>query len=219
MGWNAFEQAANRYESWYSTPRGQRTDQAERALLQWLLTFFPGAHSLLEIGCGTGHFTEWLASTGLQVVGLDRSPAMLAALHERAPELQVILSDAHSLPLRDQAVDVTAFVTTLEFLNHAETALREAVRVSRRGLVFVVLNRWSLGGLSRRWGPQARGSLLGRAHDHSIMSLRALSKQTGGTRVQSIHWTSTLFPAGLWRLQAPLPFGDVLGMAVVFAES
>jgi SAM-dependent methyltransferase len=216
MGWKTFEQAASRYESWYSTPRGQRADQAERALLQWLLTFFPSARSLLEIGCGTGHFAGWLASAGLQVVGLDRSPAMLVELRKRTPELPMILSDAHSLPLRDHAVDVTAFVTTVEFLDHAETALMEAVRVSRHGLILVVLNRWSLGGLSRRWGPQARGSLLGRAHDHSIVSLQALIKQAGGPRVQRIYWTSTLFPAGLWRLQTPLPFGDVLGMAVVF---
>jgi SAM-dependent methyltransferase len=219
MGWKAFEQAASRYEAWYSTPRGQRADQAERALLQWLLTFFPGARSLLEIGCGTGHFTKWLASRGLQVVGLDRSPAMLAELHKREPELRVILSDAHALPLRDQAVDVTAFVTTLEFLDHAETVLREAARVARQGLILVVLNRWSLGGLSRRWGPQAQGSLLGQAHDHSLLSLRTLLKQSGRTRVQKVYWTSTLFSAGLWRLQGPLPFGDVLGLAVVFAGS
>ncbi|MGE0682099.1 MAG: class I SAM-dependent methyltransferase [Candidatus Binatia bacterium] len=219
MGWKTFEKAASRYEAWYSTPHGQRADQAERALLQWLLTFFPGARSLLEIGCGTGHFAEWLASMGLWVVGLDRSPAMLVELHKRTPELRVILSDAHSLPLRDRAVDLTTFVTTVEFLDHAETALKEAVRVSRQGLILVVLNRWSLGGLSRRWGPQARGLLLGQAHDYSLLLLRTLLKQAGGTRVQRVQWTSSLFPAGLWRLQAPLPFGDVIGMAAVFSGS
>jgi SAM-dependent methyltransferase len=219
MGWKTFEQAASRYESWYATPHGQRVDQAERALLQWLLTFFPRARSILEVGCGTGHFTAWLAGAGLRVVGFDRSPAMLAELRGREPTLPVILGDAHCLPLRDRAVDVTAFVTAVEFLDHAETALTEAVRVSRHGLILVVLNRWSLGGLSRRWGPQARGLLLGQAHDHSLLSLRTSLKQAGGTRVQRIYWTSTLFPASLWRLRAPLPFGAVLGMAVVFAGS
>jgi ubiquinone/menaquinone biosynthesis C-methylase UbiE len=64
VAWEIFETAASRYEAWYTTPRGQRTDQAERALLEWLLGQFPNARSILEVGCGTGHFTTWLASDG-----------------------------------------------------------------------------------------------------------------------------------------------------------
>ena len=43
------------------------------------------------------------------------------------------------------------------------------VRVSRRGLVVLALNRWSLGGLSRRWGPARRGAILAHAHDTTIL--------------------------------------------------
>ena len=35
MPWGSFEQAARRYERWYTTPRGQRVDVAERALLDY----------------------------------------------------------------------------------------------------------------------------------------------------------------------------------------
>ena len=85
--WRPFEMAAARYEAWYETPRGQRADRAERALLEGLFAEFPGAGTLLEVGCGTGHFAGELERGGLAVVGLDRSPAMLAELRRRHPRL------------------------------------------------------------------------------------------------------------------------------------
>jgi SAM-dependent methyltransferase len=215
--WEIFERVASRYENWYTTPRGEQADQAERALLEWLLRLFPGARSALEVGCGAGHFTTWLAKQGLWTLGLDRAPAMLTELHRRAPTLPVILCDAHRLPVREGAVDLVIFVTALEFLEEPHIALVEAVRVARRGLLLVVLNRWSLGGLSRRWGSQARGALLSQARDFSLGSLRALLQKAAGGRLQQIHWTSTLFPDGLWWLRAPLPMGDVIGVVAVLA--
>lgn len=217
MPWEIFERIARRYEGWYTTPHGAHADQAECALLEWLLSFFPDAHSVLEVGCGTGHFTIWLGKQGWRTLGIDRAPAMLSELRQRVPTLPVILSDAHRLPVRRGAVDLVLFVTTIEFLEEPTIALMEAVRVARQGLLVVVLNRWSQGGLSRRWGPQARGSLLGQARDFSLGSLRVLVQKAAGERLQKIHWTSTLFPDGLWWVRAPVPVGDVIGIAAGFA--
>ena len=219
VSWEIFERAASRYESWYTTSAGQRADQAERALLETLLAAFPAAESVLEVGCGTGHFIAWLATKGLSVFGLDRSPAMLTECHHGFPQLPVLLSDAHHLPIKDGAFDLVVFVTTIEFLDDPERALREAVRVARQGVIVVALNRWSLGGLSRRWGAQARGTLLAQAHDLSVMSLRHLLHSAGKERVRHTHWTSTLFPNGVWWCRGPLPLGDVLGMAIVLHSS
>lgn len=213
--WKLFEQAANRYDAWYDTPRGQRIELAERALLDWLLGHVPDATSLLDVGCGTGRFTAWLAGRGPQVFGLDHSPAMLAAMRQRHGEIPTILGDAHRLPLRTGAVDLTLLLTTLEFLEESLVALAEAVRVSRRGLLLLVLNRWSVGGLSRRIGPQTRGSLLGQARDATIFTLRAMARHAAGRRLTTLSWSSTLLPDGLWAARTMLPVGDVLGMAVV----
>jgi len=212
--WRPFETAAASYEAWYETPRGRRAGRAERGLLEALIKEFPGAETLLEVGCGTGHFAAEFARHGLIVVGLDRSPAMLAELRRRHPGLPVVLGDAHALPFGDAAVDLALFVTTLEFLEHPATALREAVRVSRRGLILLALNRWSLGGLSRRRGPAARGALLGQARDVSILSLRALVRTAAGARLSGVRWTSALWPGGLWAWRVQVPLGDVIGIAV-----
>jgi ubiquinone/menaquinone biosynthesis C-methylase UbiE len=191
--------------------------KAERAVLEALLAHFPTASSALEVGCGTGHFTAWLATKGWWIIGLDRAPAMVAEAYHHCPGVPLMVGDAHHLPCRSRAVDLVVLVTTLEFLEHPLAALAEAARVARQGLVLVVLNRWSVGGLSRRWGPQARRPLLGQAQDYSVRALRAMVRQATGERLRRLHWTSTLFPNGLWQCRAPLPLGGVLGMAVVLA--
>jgi ubiquinone/menaquinone biosynthesis C-methylase UbiE len=169
------------------------------------------------VGCGTGRFTAWLASQGFRVVGLDRAPAMLAEMRRRYPEIPGLMGDAHQLPVRERAVDLVVFVTTLEFLEAPTVALAEAMRVARQGLLLVVLNRWSLGGLSRRWGRQARQALLGQAQDYSLRALQATMRQAVGPRLHRVLWASTLFPDGLWRVRARMPLGEVLGLAAVLA--
>jgi ubiquinone/menaquinone biosynthesis C-methylase UbiE len=213
--WEAFERGAPTYAEWYATRHGQRAATAERALIEELLASFPRPARVLDVGCGTGDFTAWLASRGARVVGLDRAPAMLAVLRHRHPALPVVLADAHHLPFRRATVDVAVLVTTLEFLERPAEALAEAIRVARHGVVLIVLNRWSLGGFSRRWGRQARGPLLGTARDYAISTLLRLLRQAAGGRIERLRWTSALFPDGLWRWRAPVPVGDVLGVVAV----
>ena len=213
MAWEIFQRAAGKYEGWYATRRGRRADIAERSLLEWLLRGIPEARIILEVGSGTSHFTGWLAESGFQAVGLDRAPAMLTEARRSFRSLPFVLGDAHRLPFRTAAVDVVVFITTLEFLESAAAALREAVRVARRGVVAIVLNRRSLGGLSRRFGPQSRGALLGAARDYSLRRLRNEVRDAAGARLAAIRWSSTLFPDGLWNLKLPVAFGDVVGLA------
>jgi SAM-dependent methyltransferase len=213
-GWRLFERDPAGYEGWYATPRGRRADRAECALLERLLAPFAGAQSALDVGCGTGHFTRWLAARIPHVVGLDRAPAMLAEARRHSPRLRLIQADAHGLPIRSQVVDLGVFVLTLEFLEEPGVALAEAARVARRGLIVVALNRWSLGGLSRRWGPDARRPVLGRARDFTLLSLRALVSAAAGGRLRALRWASALFPDGPAMGPARLPLGGVIGLSV-----
>ena len=212
--WQHFERHAAGYEAWYSSPRGRRADLAQRALLAHLLAPFTAAQSVLEVGCGSGHFTRWLAERLPRVVGLDRAPAMLAEARRHDPHLWLVQGDAQCLPIRSRSVDLGLFALTLEFVDDPAAALAEAVRVTRRGVLIVALNRWSLGGWSRRWGPDARRPLLGQARDLSLGLLRALTVAAAGPRLRRIRWTSTLFPLGRGGLMsARLPLGDVIGLA------
>ena len=213
-GWQLFERDPAGYESWYESARGRRADLAERALLERLLAPFSSSRSALEVGCGTGHFTGWLARRLPRVAGLDRAPAMLAEARRRHPGLPLIQGDAHELPIRACAIDVSVLITTLEFLDRPELALAEAVRVANRGVLLITLNCWSRAGFSRRWGADARRTRLGRARDFSLPRLRALAAAAARPRLRGIRWASALFPGRPEQVVLRIPLGDVIGIAV-----
>ncbi len=217
MVWEIFEPVASRYETWYESEKGRRVDRAERALLDWMLGCLSGTKVVLEVGCGTGHFSRYLASRSLRVIGLDRSAAMLASLRAIDPPVSGVQADAHDLPFGDRCVDAALFITSLEFLDEPGRALAEAVRVCRRGLMLVVLNRRSLGGISRRIGPQASQTILGHARDYSATSLRRVVRRVAGPRLRGLHWRYGCYPRDLWSTPSRLPAGDVLALAVVLA--
>jgi SAM-dependent methyltransferase len=210
--WRAFEQRAASYESWYETRRGRRVDRAERAILAWLLAPFPAPRSLLEVGCGTAHFTRWLAPRVGTAVGLDRSPAMTAEARRLAPRLPLVIGDAHDLPFAERTFDLVAFIATLEFVADRDRALAEAVRVARQAVIVVALNRCSLGGLSRRHGRQRAPPRRGRARDYSLPDLRKAVARAAKDRLRRLRWSSTLFPLRP-EVRVPVPLGDVIGLA------
>lgn len=213
-----FDREASRYEAWYETPRGRRASGAERALLDTLLAALPGIRSALDVGCGTGHFTRWLATRAIRPIGLDRSAAMLREFRRHRRDLPALRADASSLPVADGSVDLVLFVTTLEFLDDPARALSEAVRAARRGVIAVALNRFSVGALSRRVGPDASGALLASAHDLSSRRLRALVMMAAGARLVRLRSKFALLPAPLPPGPTFVPFADVVGVAAVLAE-
>ncbi|NJO77891.1 MAG: class I SAM-dependent methyltransferase [Cyanobacteria bacterium RM1_2_2] len=55
----------------------------------------PQAHEqILDLGCGTGQLTSQLAATKAEVLGLDRSPEMIAQAKASYPHLSFIVADA-----------------------------------------------------------------------------------------------------------------------------
>jgi SAM-dependent methyltransferase len=133
---------AGRYEDWYAT-EGRPADSLEKQLLGKLLRGFPRARSILEVGCGTGHFTRWFVELGLDAVGADTSEPMLHAARWLGGA-RYLRGDAGALPMADRSFDLTAMITTLEFVPDPARALAEAVRVARHGVLLGVLNRWSI---------------------------------------------------------------------------
>jgi ubiquinone/menaquinone biosynthesis C-methylase UbiE len=205
---NPFENPAlvKGYEAWYETT-GRRADRQEKAILRWLLTFFSPVHSLLEVGCGTGHFTRWFKEQGLQTTGLDTSaPMLIKASH--FDKLQYVRADAFTLPFPGDSFDIVALITTLEFVPDPVLALVEALRVARCGLTLGVLNRHSILGrqLKREGGPVWEA-----ARFFSLAELFQAVRRAAGETV-AIVWRTTLWP--VWPGMLPLPWGGFIGMAV-----
>ena len=95
---------------------------------------------VMEVGVGTGRLAFCLAAAGLDVVGIDSSPAMLRALVRRKEAVgelpgraRVLASDMRTLALRQRfRLAIVAFRTFLYMLTRADQ--RRALRAIRRHL-------------------------------------------------------------------------------------
>lgn len=95
--------------------------------------------SLLEVGCGGGHYARVLARL-LPVplgayLGLDRSPHMLALARRREPGHPFVIGDATRLPFADASFDLVLDGGALLHVLRWREALAEARRVARAGVV------------------------------------------------------------------------------------
>lgn len=105
--------------------------------------------SLLDVGCGTGGFTEGLAERGWDVTGIDVSEDMLR--RARAKGVCVVQADAASLPFEEASFDAAVSVFTSTDVDDLEAVVREIVRVLRPGapLVYVAAHPCFVGPHSR----------------------------------------------------------------------
>jgi SAM-dependent methyltransferase len=133
------------YDGWYETPRGAWIGEAEFRLLQRMLHTIDG-ENLLDVGCGTGHFTRRFARAAeLQVVGVDPNRAWLEfARSHRAGDETYCAGRAEGLPFPDGSFDRTVSVAALCFVDDPRAALREVLRVTRKRFAVGLLNRRSL---------------------------------------------------------------------------
>ncbi len=87
--------------------------------------------SLLDVGCGSGLFTEEFARRGLQVSGLDANPEMLKIAAGFLPQADFREGIAEDIPYPDNAFDMLFMGVVLHETDDTLLALREARRVAK----------------------------------------------------------------------------------------
>src|ERR1700730_14298204 len=89
-------------------------ENAER-ILGYRERHLPQADSLLELGCGSGSILAGLRDLN-SLVGLDRSPQMLAVARRKVPEARFILADMTEFELGERFDIVICVFDTLNHL-------------------------------------------------------------------------------------------------------
>ena len=85
---------------------------------------------VLDLGCGDGALTRRLADAGIEVLGVDAAPELVAAARERGLDAQV--ADGHALPFDDE-FDGILSNAALHWMKRPDEVIAGMWRALRRG--------------------------------------------------------------------------------------
>ena len=176
---------AEQYEHWYETPVGKMYDRLEQAAVAELLPSAQRGSRLLDVGCGTGHWSRFFASRGFLVIGVDIAPEMIEIARSKDdPRCRFEVGDACRLPFPDGSFDVVTAITTLEFTRDAGAVVREMFRCLRPAGIVLIASLNRLAPVNRRrirTGQQPYAS----TRLFSPSELRALVAPYGRVRIRT----------------------------------
>lgn len=103
----------------------------------WLLeriADLAGSNPIVDVGCGPGHLTAFLADTGAQVSGVDLSPAMIEVAKHEFPDLDFSVGNLFTLLRPRTASGWGAIVAWYSLVHLAGSELAPAVAALARTL-------------------------------------------------------------------------------------
>jgi len=121
-------------------------DHGPEVIALWMRTVAGHVQSrevkrILDLGCGTGRFSEGLAAEfNAEVIGLDPSTKMLERAREkrRDPRVRYELGRAEAIPLQSGSIDLVFMSMSLHHFADAAGAARECRRVLSRSGSLVI---------------------------------------------------------------------------------
>ncbi len=150
---HAFSQAASTYDqvSYFQRDVGERL----------LHSMQDGkVEHLLDVGSGTGYFSDALEQFAKQIINLDLAQGMLSFAKNRRAKDLYICGDAELLPLAQNSVDCIFANLSLQWCYQLDTLCQEFARVLKPGgrIYFSTLSDGTLKELAAAWAEAAPNS-------------------------------------------------------------
>lgn len=173
-----FDDIANYYDQWFETPLGKKIYESEKRAIEVLVEKGDGKLAL-DLGIGTGLFTQILREKGYRVIGVDISEEMLKIARKRG--FEVIKHDLNfPLPFEKESFDLVFSMTSIEFLKDPTSLFNEIKRVLKSGgkFLLITLNSLSLWAFKRRIeGFFDKNNLFNKGKFYSPNSLKKFFKE------------------------------------------
>jgi ubiquinone/menaquinone biosynthesis C-methylase UbiE len=166
----------------YDRARAMRPENAEiwnRAFLE----FVPSAKTIVDLGCGTGRFTDVLARLyGARTVGVDPSSKMLSQAEAKSvsPLVSFLMGAAENIPVEGGWADLVFASMAFHHFVNRELAVIEIKRVLHRG-GFVMIRNSTRGEIMKSPYASVFPGFAGVANVHSpkVSDIRAAFVENG----------------------------------------
>jgi len=127
------QEIADNYDAYYQTEFGKKVDHIEKEIIAELLSKTHSDYKLLDIGCGTGHWTDFFINKGYQVTGIDSSEEMLKIARDKNLSADFIFGDSENLEIEDESYSLITTITMLEFVKNQDKSIKEIYRILKKG--------------------------------------------------------------------------------------
>lgn len=117
----------------YERYMGRWSRAVGESFLAWLTP--PKNARWLDLGCGTGAFTDLILKNGAaaSVTGIDPAPAQVEHARKNFPAAEFRVGDSMALPFGDNEFDIVASALVLHFIPDRGKAFAEMKRVTKLG--------------------------------------------------------------------------------------
>lgn len=183
----AFDKAADSYD---------HHAQFQRKVGSLLMDMLPRNLSgkvIVDLGCGTGYFSEQLAARGAEVICVDLSSQMLEKARQRCGEQNVsyVCMDAESLSLSDCSVDYVFSSLALQWCHELEKPFHQIRRVLKPDgqALFTTLIEGSLFELESSWRKVDKHQHINRFHSTIQVKIALAQAECDRYHLKSTHMT------------------------------
>ena len=91
------------------------------------------ADKVLDIGCGSGLFSDLISLTGAKVTGVDASEQLIDKAKKRNPLIRFVSGEMEELPFADNTFTIVCGFNSFQYAANVANALMEAKRILQPG--------------------------------------------------------------------------------------
>jgi len=129
------------YDERFSTIKGKIIDKKQKKALVDFISGTSKKISILEVGCGSGRFLNFLEKKGYKnLYGVDQAKNMLKVAKKRT-KAKLKVGDIYKLPYGDNEFDVVFSVHVMMHVDYPKKMLKEMLRVSKNLIIVDINNK------------------------------------------------------------------------------
>lgn len=95
--------------------------------------------NLLDIGCGSGIFSDFAQSKGISITGIDACENLIKHAKQRKSDANFLVGDMEELPFNNDSFDVVCGFNSFQYAGNIKNAFTEAKRVLKDNGKIVVM--------------------------------------------------------------------------------